>query len=171
MKLVLPSIEYKQSFLEACREFQKEGVGETTGLYDIHEDGDFDAVVEKLKGQREGKYLPEGYVPHTVYFMVEGEKFIGHVDVRHRLNEHLLTVGGHIGYAIRPSERQKGYGTEILRQALTEARELGLKKVLVTCSDDNIASKRIIEKNGGVFENTSVTDAGVVKRRYWITQE
>ncbi len=121
-----------------------------------------------MRGRAEGKYLPTGYVPNTFYWLVEGEHFIGWLDIRHRLNDNLLKIGGHIGYAIRPSGRQKGYGSEILRLGLEKAKELGITRGLLTCNGDNCASIKIIEKNGGVFEDTAITNTGIVKRRYWI---
>src|SRR3989344_3179647 len=164
MKLVLPTIEYEQSFREAAEEFRKEEKRldiENSLVKRLGESSDFSAFVEKLHGEAEGKFLPEGYVPHTVFWLVDGEKFIGWLNIRHRLNEHLREVGGHIGYAIRPSERGKGYGNKILELALTKARELGIKDVRITCNADNIRSAKVIEKNGGVFEDTTTTGGGV----------
>lgn len=172
MKLVLPSTEYEKSFLEAMKEFREVGKKkevEQSLVKRYDESADFAGFVERLKGEAEGKFLPEGYVPHTVLWLVEGEQFIGWLDIRHRLNKHLREIGGHIGYAIRPSERGKGYGNQILKLALPKARELGITKIRITCSDDNVASDKIIEKNGGIFEDTATTPEGVVKRRYWIT--
>ncbi len=88
------------------------------------------------------------------------------------MNEFLLMMGGHIGYEIRPSRRKQGYGTEILRLGLEKAKELGLQRVLVTCDEDNIGSKKIIEHNGGKFENAIVMEGDTVKKlRYWIDIE
>ncbi len=158
--LVLPSEEYKESFIEALAE-QPEGEksrlnGDKQGKYD----GDFDAFLASLKDAREGKNLPEGYVPQTVYWIVDGNKFIGRVAIRHMLNDHLTILGGHIGYAIRPTERNKGYGSLALKLALPKARELGIEKALVTCAKGNLASKKIIEKNGGIFEDEGIADDG-----------
>jgi predicted acetyltransferase len=94
---------------------------------------------------------------------------IGITHLRHRLTDPLRKEGGHIGYNIRPSERRKGYGTKILELALDKAREIGLKRVLVTCDTDNVASGKIIRKNGGVFEGESISDrSGKPVSRYWI---
>ncbi len=170
MKLVLPSIEYKESFLEALEEFRKTQTQdiENSLVKRYGESADFDAFITKLRGEMEGKFLPEGYVPHTVFWLTHCGKFIGWLNIRHRLNNHLEEVGGHIGYAIRPSERGKGYGNKILELALPKARELGITDVRITCNADNIRSAKIIEKNGGVFENTATTSDGIVRRRYWI---
>jgi predicted acetyltransferase len=79
-------------------------------------------------------------------------KLVGRSDLRHRLNPALEIIGGHIGYDVRPSERRKGFGTLILKLIMEKARKIGLSEVLVTCDTDNIASAKIIEKNGGKLE-------------------
>jgi predicted acetyltransferase len=77
--------------------------------------------------------------------------------------------GGHIGYYIRPSQRGKGYGNLILHLSLEKARELGLKRVLVTCDDNNDASLKTIENNGGKLVDKIKGEGSVVlTRRYWI---
>ena len=92
------------------------------------------------------------------------------MNIRHRLNAGLLRSGGHIGDGIRPSERGKGLGTSMIALALEECDKLGIKDVLMCCDDDNIASARTIEKNGGVLENKVTDDDGTV-RRYWIKRK
>ena len=111
-----------------------------------------------------------GFVPSSTFLAVHAltGKLVGMIDIRHRLNGHLLFTGGHIGYSVRKSERQKGYAKEMLRQALLLCREeYKLPRCLVTCDSDNIASSRTIEANGGVLENTVADGARMVKR-YWI---
>ena len=90
------------------------------------------------------------------------------IDIRHRLNDYLLNLGGHIGYSIRKSERQKGYATEMLGLALKECIKLGIKKVLITCDKDNIASVKSIVNNGGKMEN-EISEGDRITQRYWIT--
>ena len=89
------------------------------------------------------------------------------IDLRHRLNDFLAEYGGHIGYSVRPDERRKGYAKAMLRMVLKEAKARDLQRVLITCDDDNVASARTIEANGGVFERKTSLD-GEVLRRYWI---
>ena len=117
-----------------------------------------------------GLLLPPGWVAETVLWLVDNDIFIGRASIRHSLNEHLLKIGGHIGYFIRPSMRRRGYGKSILNLALIEAKKMGLQKVLVTCDETNTGSRKIIEANGGVLEN--IVENGLdmpPKRRYWIT--
>jgi predicted acetyltransferase len=80
--------------------------------------------------------------------------------------------GGHIDYGIRPKERNKGFGTLILKLTLEKARQIGLKRVLLTCDDDNLASARVIEKNGGILQDKILNEGHKVPtRRYWIDLE
>ena len=92
------------------------------------------------------------------------------INLRHCLIPSLEHYGGHIGYFIRPSERDKGYGTRMLILALDEARKLGLSQVMMTCNINNLASARGIEKNGGVLASQGISRvSGKLISRYWIT--
>ena len=73
--------------------------------------------------------------------------------LRHRLTPALLEVGGHIGYDVRPSARRRGHATAMLREALIVALGLGIESALVTCNVDNVGSRKVIERNGGVLED------------------
>lgn len=169
MLLIIPSIQYKDSYLEAIEEAKNET---TDTIIEKPKEGQpFDEFVKNKIEEAKGLHLPEGWVPATELWLIDDHEFIGRINIRHSLTEHLLKIGGHIGYWIRPSKRNMGYGKEILKLALPEAKKLGITEVLLTCDDTNIGSQRIIEANGGVLENT--VDNGSDhprKRRYWITQ-
>ena len=112
---------------------------------------------------------PEGMVPDSTYFCLDEERniLVGAVNIRHRLNEHLLALGGHIGDGIRPSERRKGYATQMIGLALEECRKLGIEKVLLVCDKNNTGSAKSILHNGGILEDER-TENGTVYQRYWI---
>lgn len=115
---------------------------------------------------------PPHLVTSTLFVCVRRAdgRIVGMVDLRHRLNEVLSVWGGHIGYSVRPDERRKGYAKWMLAHALPEAKKLGIDRVLVTCNDDNVASARTIEANGGKLENkVYVEQAKQTVRRYWIS--
>ena len=106
-------------------------------------------------------------VQADTYFLVEQERILGAINIRWTLNAYLENFGGHIGYGVRPSERKKGYATKMLKLALEVCQQRGLSKVLVTCDENNEASKRTILKCGGKYEDSRVLEGEVVER-YWI---
>lgn len=166
VRLAMPRPELRESFMRAAAEFPPD---EETLAYERDlATRDFDGYVRAVQSWAMGRDLPRGWIAAHTFWLAEGDEYIGTVNVRHKLNDWLLRYGGHIGYGIRPSRRRMGYGTEICRLGLEEARKLGLKRVLITCDADNIGSKKIIEANGGVFENeVPQPDRPVGKRRYW----
>lgn len=172
MQLLLPSIHYKDSFLEAVSEYkptETEDRLEVSAQRVENIEKNFEAYLATLRAEVKGANLPAGFVPQTTFWLVDGNTFIGRISIRHQLNEQLRKVGGHIGYAIRPSKRQMGYGKKILELALPKAKELGITKALVTCNETNIGSRKIIEANGGVLEDiTNMGEGNPRKLRYWI---
>ncbi|MCE5235258.1 MAG: GNAT family N-acetyltransferase [Clostridiaceae bacterium] len=167
MELILPDRAYYESYLDAIGEYALNHVAACPFLdaaaYDIF---------ERINDYRFGVNLPLGYVSATYLWLVDDGNFIGEISIRHSLTDALLRYGGNIGYGVRFSEWNRGAGTKMLSLALAYAKkELGLKKVLITCDDDNIGSARVIEKNGGVLENrvkNTIDGAEVMMRRYWI---
>ena len=146
--LVLPSVEYKDSFIAARRECQNAGE-EHEGIDQL--ETDFAAYLEMVKNHRLGVDLPENWVPYTIFWLVDESEYIGSGCIRHALTDALRIIGGHIGYFIRPSRRRMGYGRLILKLLLAEAAGLGIANALVTCFADNIGSRKVIEANGGLL--------------------
>lgn len=162
-----PSELYKDSYIAAAREFQAEG------RYLDRDPAwlarDFAAFVRAVRAEAVLVHVSPGRVPASHYWLIDDDEFIGRLSVRHELNEWLRTIGGHIGYEIRPSRRRQGYGKQILALGLEKAQALGLTRALITCDEDNIGSKKIIEHNGGQFENAVVERGRSVRKlRYWI---
>jgi predicted acetyltransferase len=174
-ELVAPLTRVHRSFLVAMAEFEAEGRGrpdeETVLGWEIREFGatwstsdGFAAFVDMLNGQSaEESSRPPGHVPATTRWWVDGDEYLGRIVVRHRLTPHLLEVGGHIGYDVRPSARRKGHATAMLAAMLPLARDLGIDPALLTCDADNTASRLVIEHCGGMFE-----DQRGSKLRYWV---
>lgn len=127
---------------------------------------DFDYYLDNL----EIKKPTDGLVPDSVFFLLDIERniLLGAVNIRHYLNDYLLKYGGHIGDGIRPSERRKGYATEMIRLSLMECKKMGIDKVLLVCDKSNIASAKSIIKNGGILENEIADENGIILQRYWI---
>lgn len=166
MKLIRPSQEYLKSYENAIKENQLHRPN-SQQLF-----GDPSNVIQNSFNYEYGLNLKPGYVSSTTLWLVNEDDFIGEISIRHELTPSLLKYGGHIGYEIRYSESRKGYGTKMLRMALNFCKsELNLKRVLITCDDNNIASAKLIEKNGGVLENkvqNQIDRGSIITRRYWI---
>ena len=169
LKLVLPTLEYKEKIMDYKREFIESGdsMDGTAGLRNAETFEEwYSAFCDNLKEET----VRDGLVPATTYIAISTDdgRLIGMIDIRHRLNDYLLNFGGHIGYSIRKSERQQGYATEMLSMALIECLKLNIRKVLITCDKDNVASAKTIIKNGGILENEKPEGNGITQR-YWIT--
>ena len=102
-------------------------------------------------------------VPETTFFLYVDDTPVGMGSIRHFLTDALKEVGGHIGYCISPKYRQKGYGREILKGLIVEARKLGIKDILVTTNLDNYISQKVIIANGG-----KETDRSNEHIHFWI---
>jgi predicted acetyltransferase len=173
-ELVRPSPRYARSYVAALREGFRRGDQDLVTERSIRQiEADFAGYIDGITDQKGSIRLPTGQivpkVPFSLHWLVEDDEFIGEAQVRYRLNQHLIREGGHVGYGIRPSRRRQGYGRLILALALEECRRLEIRRVLVTCLEDNVASARIIEANGGELENVIPDPAGRGNlRRYWI---
>lgn len=172
--LVLASPVYAKSYVEALREGFRRGDNPPKKPGEIDRiEANFDDFFAELTKKTGDIILPNGTliprVPSDIYWLVDGETFIGESGVRYKLNDWLLQIGGHVGYGIRPAFQRQGYGKQILKLALDVLSDHGIKRALVTCYDRNVGSANIIEANGGVLENLIDDPRGGGKsRRYWI---
>lgn len=169
VSLIKPCKKFKNEYLNMLDEWKKSGEELIPWTLSL-DNADFSLMVDKLNGWSNGIGLPDGFVESSTFWLTNGsgDKLIGAIDIRHRLNEHLSFRGGHIGYGIRPSERKKGYATMMLSLALKECIKIGLPKVLITCSKSNIGSAKTIINNGGILDSEDIEN-GVMFQRYWIT--
>jgi predicted acetyltransferase len=175
-ELVRPTTEVHDSFLAAMKEFLDEGRGapddrsqigrdlREPGIEALADPDVFAAYVARVNAEPFPESpRPDGFVPSTTFWLVDGKEYLGRIQLRHRLTEWLRDVGGHIGYDVRRSARRRGHASLMLREILPYARGLGVDPALVTCDEDNVGSRKVIEAAGGVLE-----DVRHGKRRYWV---
>ncbi len=170
MKLIEPTVEYCQQIQAYRQEFLDCGdsMDGTAGLIRMETP---EKWIDHCRLFKDPDNVPEGRVPATEYIFVreEDNKIVGMLQIRHFLNEYLRKFGGHIGYSVAPSERRKGYASLMLKSALPECKKLGMDKVLITCIDSNVGSRKTILANGGVYESTVYEpEEKVFLQKYWI---
>jgi predicted acetyltransferase len=149
----------------------KEWVGESPHWYSFawKEGMTYPEMMQILRNEAKGVNMAPGRVQHSMLYGFVGGEIIGRLSVRHVLNDYLRKRGGHIGYAVAPRFRKKGYATEMVRQGMKFCRRLGLTEIMVTCSDTNVPSCKIIENFGGRLQDTVWDDEdNDMRRRYWI---
>ena len=166
--LVKPNLSYADEITKYKEESLKESpiINGSTGLNRFSSIEDW---LKELNKRSCEDTVPEGLVPSSTYLGVrEKDNYIvGMIDIRHYLNEYLTQVGGNIGYSVRKSERNKGYAKQMLKLALEKCKELKIKKVLITCDEDNIASEKVILSANAKFEDIRCID-DENKKRFWI---
>jgi predicted acetyltransferase len=170
LELVSPTAAYRNAFLATISDYQTvDGRTYRGNEFELAQ-RDFDLFLQRLENEARGIDLMAWQVPQSTFWTVkDSSEIVGTIRIRHRLTQQLAHHGGHIGYDIRPSARHQGYGTRQLALALPRAADLGLKRVLLTCNVDNIASARIIEANGGVLESQGISNvSNTMISRYWI---
>ena len=169
LKLVLPTPDYESKVMDYKREFIESG-DRIYGAGGLKNAGNFNEWYTLFKNNLNEETVREGLSPETTYLAmaIDDGRLVGMVNIKHKLNDFLLKFGGHIDYSVRKSERQKGYAREMLGLALKECAKLNIKKVLITCGKDNVASKKVIISNGGKLEN-EVQEKNKISERYWIT--
>ncbi|MCR4656186.1 MAG: GNAT family N-acetyltransferase [Lachnospiraceae bacterium] len=96
---------------------------------------------------------PSWVVTDTFFAFDENDSIIGIIDLRHELNDFLKDFGN-TGYSVRPSQRRKGYATEMLGLILERARQIGMDKLQLSVERSNEASIKTITKNGGKYERS-----------------
>ena len=170
MLLIEPSMEYAKD-IEAYRQEFLYIEGSMDGCGSLRRCATGAEWIEKSLAGKDPANVPPDRVPATQFIFVResDKRIVGMLQVRHYFNDYLEKYAGHIGYSVRPSERRKGYAKRMLREGLGFCRSIGLQRVLITCIDDNEASRRTILANGGMYESTVFEPEKNRKlQRYWI---
>jgi predicted acetyltransferase len=169
---MLTLIEINESLKEAAMDYKREFSENAEIIHggaglDVY--GSFEEWLSALNDNSDPATLRPNRVLASTFFAkdVKVGKIVGIIDIRQTLNDYLLEFGGHIGYSVRKSERQKGYAKEMLGLALEKCKNWGILHVLITCDKDNPASAKTIIAHDGVLENEVIHD-GILLQRYWI---
>lgn len=159
------------SFEAAYRQFIDEWRDEVKVPFTLTFETDpFTSLVERLNHCSTEGGAPTGFVPHSSFWLFDGDDLVGVSNLRHRLTPALLHVNGHIGFGVRPSRRRQGVGTVLLRETVNRAFCMGIRSLLVTCDRDNVGSAAVIRANGGILENEVIDpQSGAAVERYWIS--
>ncbi|WP_339020129.1 GNAT family N-acetyltransferase [Spiroplasma endosymbiont of Atherix ibis] len=169
IKLVKPKIDYEQKLVNAIKEFFKVD-NIKSGIEGSSNIVSYDSIQKWLDFINK-KDLDSNLVPFIQYLVInESDDLVGFVNIRLSLNSYLLNFGGHIGYSVVTSQRQKGYATEILKQAIKECQKNNIFEILVTCKKDNIISEKVIRKNNGILEDLREINQ-IEYKRFWINKK
>ena len=169
MRLVKPSIKFKNSYIALVNEFIEHD--EPLVPFVLNENyHDFSAMVNRLNNYAKGIAISDAFVPHATYWLVnQSDELLGVVNLRFKLTPRLRQIGGNIGFGIKPSQRKKGHGTLILKYALLKIKKAGLIEARVTCNKSNPASRAVIQANNGILESEEyMKDLGDVVQRFRI---
>lgn len=172
IKLIKPTKEYEQQMIEYKKEHFENGEKTLHACSKWDKIDNYDEWLELLKNNSKKETVQDNYAVTTQFFGVRerDNKIVGMINIRHELaNDFLRNYGGHIGYGVRPTERKKGYVTQMLAQALEYCKkELKLEKVMLGCYKENEPSRKTILKAGGVLEKELKTEEGKIAQVYWI---
>lgn len=153
MRLVFPTMAYKEKAIDYIREFWEYGseVNGSGSLDRYLQESTYENWLQKLIDSMDIANIPAPKVPDLTYFYVreEDDCIVGMCNLRLALNDFLRKEGGHIGYSVRPTERCRHYATDMLANALQLYDVLGIQEVIVTCDKENPASTKVITNNGG----------------------
>ena len=170
IELIIPTKEHIPA-IEAFRDLFPESPNGIHGSSQLVKAESLELWLDQVEKDRYEETVQKGWVHAEQYIAVDSrtDEVVGMLNFRKALNEYLYNYAGHIGYSISPVRRREGLGSEMLRLALRDAEKFGIERVLITCTDDNLGSAGVIEKNGGVLEDKRVDPGdGELTRRYWI---
>ena len=173
MRFIFPCSKYDKQAKEFIQEFHEYSseINGAGGLDSYLEESTYSDWLEKIQRDIDLANIPENRVPALTYFyaMENDDRIVGMINIRLALNDFLRKEGGHFGYCVRPTERRKGYATEMLNEAMSFCRTIGLHDFIVTCDKSNTSSAGVILRCGGILDAEFYSDAfGEVIQRYHI---
>ena len=153
MKLVFPTLEYKEKAIEYIQEFYEYNseINGSGALDRFLRESTYEEWLVKICKDIDIANVEKPRVPALTYFYVreEDDRIIGMINIRLALSDFLREEGGHIGYSVRPTERRKHYATDMLKAGVEVLNTIGINEVFVSCDKENLASSGTILNNGG----------------------
>lgn len=154
ISLIRPDKEIKEKALDFKQEFFAHNENTINGSELLDRTDDYDEWLRSVTANSDPETAdPNWVVTDTFFALDENGRIVGIIDLRHTLNDFLKDFGN-CGYSVRPTERKKGYATEMLRQILVIAGENGLSELHLSVERTNTPSIKTIIKNGGVYERS-----------------
>lgn len=155
INLVRPTLELKEEALAYRGEHFRHGEKVIYGSELFDKTESYEEWLSAVTRNTDPETVNENWVVTDTFFAVRKSdgRIIGIIDLRHTLNEFLKDLGN-CGYSVRPSERKKGYATEMLRQLIWVAKEAEMNELHISVEKENMASVKVIQKNGGVYERS-----------------
>lgn len=168
MELIKPKESFFQEYLNACKESYENNITEWMPFdpqnYYIWKE----KILKTYDNYENGIDIPNGFPRTYTYWCIEQDIFIGEIQIRPFLNEVESRNWGHVAYAVRYSKWNNGYGTKLLKVAITKLQEFNVSEIYIACHKENISSIKVIEKNGGLYQNSLIDESGIEQNIYLI---
>jgi predicted acetyltransferase len=161
MKLISPTVEYKESYASYIKELGSEERYPFPADFDFE---DFEEFLQKIEDYQNGVNIPNPMVPSSTFWLIKNNEIAGITNIRHYLNKEIEYCGGHIGLGVRPSFRGKGIGSSLMKKSIKELNSRGINTVHIHCYKDNIASTAMIIANGGKLTSEFSEGDKVIQR-------
>lgn len=159
IKLKRPIKEYESQAADFKQEFFDNGETTINGSELLDQTDSYDEWLKSVTDNTSPDTAdPSWVVTDTFFAFDEDDRIVGIIDLRHELNDFLKDFGNS-GYSVRPSQRRKGYATEMLRLIIEHARRIGMDKLQLSVERSNEASVKTITKNGGKYERSFIFES------------
>lgn len=161
IRLVVPTINYKEKALQFKKEFSENNEDVINGSELLDKTASYEEWLQSVTNNADSRRVDPEWVLTDTYFAVDADdEILGIIDLRHELNDFLKDLGN-CGYSVRPSARGKGCATEMLRLIIEAAKKAGLDSLQLSVERNNEPSVKTIVKNGGIYRRSFAFEGGM----------